>query len=161
MTERSRPLARGSKLIRWLAWVGVGFVGGLMVASAWQLFHDSGRSRFERSLALRDQAVQLLEDTYAKARSGGGQAALSAPPEKMEQYVALLRQALDTARYVKSEDLAAINPELSRKYRDEFAPGLDLMILGYERKDPSLYFQGQVLDRKFDAWRRGAGLGPR
>jgi len=59
------------------------------------------------------------------------------------------------------EDLAAINPDLPRKYRDEFAAGLDLMILGYERKDPSMYFQGQVLDRKFDAWRGAAGLGPR
>jgi len=161
MNERVKSATRGGRLIRWLAWVGVGFIGGLMVASAWQLFFDKGRGKFERSLALRDQAVQLLEDTYAQARSGGGQAALSAPPEKMEQYVALLRQALDIARYVKSEDLAAINPDLPRKYRDEFAAGLDLMILGYERKDPSMYFQGQVLDRKFDAWRGAAGLGPR
>lgn len=161
MSGGGRTTAKGGKVVRWLAWVGVGFIGGLMVASAWQLLHDSGRSRFDRSLALRDQAVQLLEETFAKTRNSGVSASMSAPPEKMQEYVELLRQALDLARYLKDQELAAINPELPRRFRDDYAAGLDLMILGYERKDPGMYFQGQVLDRKFDAWRRGAGLGPR
>ncbi|MFH1058961.1 MAG: hypothetical protein V1797_09835 [Pseudomonadota bacterium] len=161
MAAVRKTLVPGGKLVRWLAWVGVGFVGGLMVASGWQLFHDSGRSRFERSLALRDQAVQVLEEAITKTRASGNSFALAAPPEEMQRYVDLLHQALDQARPMKTKDLNAIHPDLGRRWRDEFAAGLDLMILGYERKDPSEYFQGQVLDRKFDAWRRGENLGPR
>ena len=161
MTAQGKPPVGGRKLTKWLAWVGVGFIGGLMLASAWQLLSDKGRGQFERSLAMRDQAVQLLEDTYAKTQTTGSQAAMAAPPEQMAQYVELLRQALEQARHMRSEDLAAIHPDLPRLYRDEFAAGLDLMILGYEKKDPRMYFQGQILDRKFDIWRRNAGLGPR